>query len=88
MKMAVISAAALLIGIAAASAQGMAQSSRPSVGMGSKTMEFCKADIQKHCARASGAMQKECLVKNWDHISNDCQDAVGTSGRRPMGAAE
>lgn len=88
MKLLIIGAAALLAGITAASDQGMAQSGRSSVGMGSKTMESCKADIQKHCVRASGAMQKECLVKNWDHISNDCQDAVGTPGRGPVGAAE
>jgi hypothetical protein len=51
--------------------------SRPAVGMGSKTMASCTADKQKVCANATDYMTKECLVKNWDHISSDCQDALG-----------
>ncbi|HEY2009969.1 MAG TPA: hypothetical protein VGH23_13330 [Rhizomicrobium sp.] len=54
-----------------------ANMSRPAVGMGSKTMASCTADKQKVCAGATDYMTKECLVKNWDHISSDCQDALG-----------
>lgn len=60
---------------AAAATQGAM--SRPAVGMGSKTMESCTADTQKFCATASDYMRKECLVKNWDVITSDCQDALG-----------
>jgi len=45
--------------------------------MGSKTMASCTADTQKFCATSSDYMRKECLVKNWDHITSDCQDALG-----------
>lgn len=61
-------------GAAATSGQGM---SRPAIGMGSKTMASCTADKQKVCASATEYMTKECLVKNWDVISSDCQDALG-----------
>jgi hypothetical protein len=49
--------------------------SRPAIG--SKTMASCTIDKQKVCAMASDYMAKECLVKNWDVISSDCQDALG-----------
>jgi hypothetical protein len=52
--------------------------SRPAVGMGSKTMASCTTDKQKVCPEATDYMTKECLVKNWDRISSDCQDALGT----------
>ena len=61
----------------AASTQGDGGISRPAIGMGSKTMESCKADTQKFCATASDYIRKECLVKNWDVITSDCQDALG-----------
>ena len=51
---------------------------RPTIGMGSKTMDSCTADKAQVCANATDYMTKECLVKNWDHISSDCQDALGT----------
>jgi hypothetical protein len=51
---------------------------RSTIGMGSKTMDSCTIDKQKVCADATDYMLKECLVKNWDHISSDCQDALGT----------
>ncbi len=51
--------------------------SRPAFGMGSKTMASCTVDKQKVCATATDYMTKECLVKNWDVISSDCQDALG-----------
>jgi hypothetical protein len=55
------------------------------VGIGSKTMESCREDIRKVCSTATSPMQKECLVKNWMKISNDCQDAVGKPGREGRG---
>ena len=52
---------------------------RPTIGMGSKTMESCTTDQQKYCASAmTDRITKECLVKNWDHIASNCQDALGT----------
>lgn len=50
---------------------------RPTIGMGSKTMASCTEDTRKFCASSSEYMRKECLVKNWDHITSDCQDALG-----------
>ncbi|HEY4077672.1 MAG TPA: hypothetical protein VGM26_12160 [Rhizomicrobium sp.] len=61
----------------AAATQGESAMSRPAVGMGSKTMESCRTDTQKFCATASDYVRKECLVKNWDVITSDCQDALG-----------
>lgn len=51
---------------------------RPTIGMGSKTMASCTQDMQKYCSTAPNAVLKECLVKNWNHITSDCQDALGT----------
>jgi len=59
---------------AAATAENV---SRPTIGMGSKTMASCTEDKRKFCATASDYMTKECLVKNWTAIANDCQDALG-----------
>ncbi len=91
MKAFIIAAAALVFTGGAVLAQPYQQSSdraaaattgenisRPTVGMGSKTMASCTADKQKVCATATDYMTKECLVKNWDVISSDCQDALGT----------
>jgi hypothetical protein len=50
---------------------------RTSIGMGSKTMASCTADRRRLCTAASDYMAKECLVKNWTVLSNDCQDALG-----------
>ncbi len=68
----------------AASATSGDAMSRPAIGMGSKTMASCTADKQKVCASATDYMTKECLVKNWDAISSDCQDALG----KPFDGAE
>ena len=74
-----IAAALALALTTASSAQQVGDGARrPTVGMGSKTMTSCTLDIQKYCSTAPKGVLKECLVKNWDHISNDCQDAVGT----------
>lgn len=71
-------ALAFTAGLASAQAPATAQNiSRPTVGMGSKTMASCTADRQKFCGAASDYMAKECLVKNWDVITSDCQDALG-----------
>lgn len=51
--------------------------SRPAIGMGSKTMASCTEDKRKFCATASDYVTKECLVKSWTAITNDCQDALG-----------
>lgn len=52
---------------------------RPTIGMGSKTMESCTTDQKKYCSTAvTDRIVKECLVTNWDHITSDCQDALGT----------
>jgi len=90
MKPIIVSAiVALALGTLTASAQqgGQSQDAPRPVGMGSKTMDSCRADAQAYCARAPASLVKECLVKYWDHISNDCQDALGEPGRGPFGAA-
>lgn len=76
MKLAIIVAGMLAMTPGLALAQQSSEP-RPTIGMGSKTMASCAADTQKFCARSSDYMRKECLVKNWDHITNDCQDALG-----------
>ncbi len=91
MKKIIIAVAALALASGMALAQGQYQQSsdraaaatqdgaaRPTIGMGSKTMTSCTEDTQKYCATASDYMRKECLVKNWDHITSDCQDALGS----------
>lgn len=77
MKVAIIVAGMLSLTTGLAVAQQSSEP-RPTVGMGSKTMASCTADAQKFCAKSSDYMRKECLVKNWDHIASDCQDALGT----------
>lgn len=54
---------------------------RPAVGMGSKTMASCTRDTKKFCANSPAGVLTECLVANWDRISSDCQDALGTPSR-------
>ena len=76
MKLAIIVATTLLLTPQLVLAQQSSEP-RPTVGMGSKTMASCTADTQKFCGTSSEYMRKECLVKNWDHISSDCQDALG-----------
>lgn len=58
-------------------ALGCAVQAQPTIGMGGKTMKSCKEGTQKVCADSPPALQNECLVKNWNHISSDCQDALG-----------
>jgi hypothetical protein len=53
---------------------------RPKIGMGSKTMAFCTQDTRKFCSAVPGAILKECLVRNWDYITSNCQDALGIPG--------
>jgi len=80
MRIAIIAATALALTTSVALAQGRTvdpNAPRPTIGMGSKTMDSCTADKEKVCASATDYMTKECLVKNWDHISSDCQDALG-----------
>jgi hypothetical protein len=82
MRTAVIVVMALSLTTLCAFAQGRRtidpNAPKPTIGMGSKTMDSCTADKQKVCPNATEYMTKECLVKNWDHISSDCQDALGT----------
>ena len=89
---AMVAVGILALGPLAAWAQEGGQSrapdaSRPAIGMGSKTMDSCRADTRTYCAQAPASLVKECLVKNWDHITSDCQDALGTPGRGAFGAA-
>lgn len=51
------------------------------IGMGSKSMASCTMDTRKFCPTTPPGVLKECLVSNWDHISSDCQDALGTPSR-------
>jgi len=78
-------AAALLATTAVTASVAQEQAGAPRVGIGSKTMGSCKEDIRKLCSTATEPMQKECLVKNWMKISNDCQDAVAKPGREGGG---
>lgn len=78
MKPIIIAIAAFGLAAGSASAQqGDQAMSRPTVGMGSKTMDSCTQDTAKYCATSSDYVRKECLVRNWDRISSDCQDALG-----------
>jgi hypothetical protein len=79
MKIIIMAAAALAFatGVAAAQQGGDQDTTRPAMGMGSKTMGSCREDSRKYCATSSDYVRKECLVRNWDHISSDCQDALG-----------
>jgi hypothetical protein len=76
MKLVIIVAGILALTPGLALAQQSSEP-RPTIGMGSKTMESCTTDTRKFCGKASDYMRKECLVKNWDHITSDCQDALG-----------
>jgi len=89
MKTSIIAVAVLVFSLGAVQAQPPQQStdsaaaaagglSRPTIGMGSKTMDSCALDKQRVCSTATEYMTKECLVKNWDNISSNCQDALGT----------
>jgi hypothetical protein len=78
-------AAALLASATGTASVAQEQAGAPRVGIGSKTMGSCKEDIRKLCSTATEPMQKECLVKNWMKISNDCQDAVAKPGREGGG---
>jgi hypothetical protein len=68
---------------ASAQEQPPSQAVSPAVGIGSKTMDACTADIKKFCGNPAFNLetQKECLVTNWTKISSDCQDAVAKQGR-------
>jgi hypothetical protein len=80
-----ISLLASALFVVATASVAQEQPGSPRVGIGSKTMESCREDIRKLCSTATSPMQKECLVKNWMKISNDCQDAVGKPGREGRG---
>jgi hypothetical protein len=41
-------------------------------------MDTCSADQRKFCATTASGVMKECLVTNWNHLTSDCQDALGT----------
>lgn len=77
MRIALIAAVALVLTGAAALAQEQ-NTSRPAVGIGSKTMASCSMDQKKFCASTPEAVMKECLVRNWTRIASDCQDALAT----------
>jgi hypothetical protein len=51
----------------------------PPQGINGKTMESCRADVEKLCDRAN--LKQECLVAHWTRISSDCQDALATPMR-------
>jgi hypothetical protein len=80
MKTAIITVAVLALTSSIAYSQGRsaeADAPRPTIGMGSKTMESCTMDKQKSCSTVPDSILKECLVKNWNTITSDCQDALG-----------
>lgn len=81
MRTVITAMAALILTASVALAQGRSAENgagRPAIGIGSKTMNSCTMDKRKYCASASDYILKECLVKNWNHISSDCQDALAT----------
>ena len=51
----------------------------PPQGLHGKTMESCKADIEKYCAKVN--LKQECLVSHWTTISGACQDGLATPMR-------
>jgi hypothetical protein len=81
MRLAVIAATALVLTGTVALAQNQS-TSRPAIGIGSKTMASCTNDQKKFCAGTPEAVMKECLVKNWTRIASDCQDALATPVNR------
>ena len=71
------SACAMLVLLTALSA-AFAQEKKelPPQGLNGRTMESCKDDIRKHCAKTN--LKQECLVAHWTKISGDCQDGLAT----------
>lgn len=51
----------------------------PPQSLHGRTLESCKADIEKYCAKAN--LKQECLVAHWTKISSDCQDGLATPMR-------
>ena len=72
-----IATSIIILALSAGLAVAQQSFEKPALGMGSKTIESCRADTQKYCTRAPEAVVKECLVKYWTSISSDCQDALG-----------
>lgn len=78
MKIACLLLAGLVIA-GGARAQDRSKQPPASQGINGKTIESCKADIQKLCDSAS--LKQECLVAHWTRISSDCQDGLATPMR-------
>jgi hypothetical protein len=70
--------------IAAGLALGLTTASSAQQEGPRKPMTSCAQDMQKYCSTAPNAVLKECLVKNWDHITSDCQDALSTPASGDM----
>lgn len=78
MKLAHAICAALLL-VSSAQAQDRGPREIPTQGLRGKTMENCKADIQRLCETAR--LKQECLVAHWTKLSGDCQDGLATPMR-------
>jgi hypothetical protein len=70
---------ACLLLVSSAQAQDREPREIPAQGLRGKTMENCKADIQRLCAPAR--LKQECLVAHWTKLSGDCQDGLATPMR-------
>lgn len=82
MRLACLIIAGLLL-ISPAQAQNQAQDlnreTRESEGLRGKTVENCKADMQRLCGVAR--LKQECLVAHWTKLSSDCQDGLASPMR-------
>jgi len=82
MRLAYMISAGLLM-VCAAQAQNQAQDqnreTRETQGLRGKTLDNCKADMQRLCAAAR--LKQECLVARWAKLSSDCQDGLASPMR-------
>ena len=78
MRTAIFAGTILVLTPSVVFSQGRSAEPKPAIGVGSKSMDTCSAVQRKFCATTASGVMKECLVTNWNHLTSDCQDALGT----------